>query len=84
LNQRTREAFTSALRPLGWIDGKNIQIDYWRAEYDAAKLQVLARELVALKPDVILPISTLAVECELQRSTLKAEAATRPPPNEPF
>ncbi len=65
---KTREAFTNALRPLGWIDGNNIQIDYWRAEYDAANAQVLARKLVALKPDVILAINTLAVAA-CQRET---------------
>src|SRR5262245_34819147 len=48
--------FIDALAKLGWIDGKTIRIDrsYMAdAAEDAATLQARARQLVALKPDVI-------------------------------
>ena len=55
------ETFTKSLLELGWVDGKNIKIDYRFADYDVAQAQVLARELINLKPDVILAINTLVV-----------------------
>src|ERR1700730_16511402 len=55
------EPFTKSLLELGWVDGQNIKIDYRFADYDVAQAQVLARELINLKPDVILAINTLVV-----------------------
>jgi len=54
-------AFNDAMRKLGWIEGKNLSIDYRWADGDLSRLDGLARELVALKPEVILaPPSTVA------------------------
>src|SRR5579871_6969082 len=52
------DALHAGLRDLGYIDGLNITIEYrWAA--DVAEMQVLARELVDRKVDVILaPAST--------------------------
>ena len=62
------EAFTDALRQLGWSDGNNIQIvDRWAAN-DAAQVHVLATELVSLKPDIIFAVNTLVVAA-LQHET---------------
>jgi len=47
------EAFATRLRELGWIEGRNIQIDYRFPGNDAARLRAYARELVNLGPDVI-------------------------------
>jgi putative tryptophan/tyrosine transport system substrate-binding protein len=55
------EPFTKSLLELGWVDGQTIKIDYRFADYDVAQAQVLARELINLKPDVILAINTLVV-----------------------
>ena len=41
------------LQELGYVEGKNIQFDVRRAEFDYAKLAALATELVSLGPDVI-------------------------------
>jgi putative tryptophan/tyrosine transport system substrate-binding protein len=62
------EPFTKSLLELGWVDGKTIKIDYRFADYDVAQAQVLARELINLKPDVILAINTLVVAA-LQHET---------------
>jgi ABC-type uncharacterized transport system substrate-binding protein len=47
------EAFRQGLRELGYIEEKNIVIDYRYAEGKLDRLPVLATELVSLKVDVI-------------------------------
>jgi len=47
-------AFVQALQGLGWIIGRNVQIDICWATPNPAELRRNAAELVALKPDVIL------------------------------
>lgn len=44
------------LRDLGYIDGKNISIEYRFADRKPERLPDLAAELVALKPEVLFPI----------------------------
>jgi putative ABC transport system substrate-binding protein len=47
-------AFREGLHKLGWTEGHNIQIDTrWGALEDAEVRQRSAKELVALRPDVI-------------------------------
>ena len=41
------------LRDHGWIEGKNLIVDYRSAEGHAERVAPLANELVALKPDVL-------------------------------
>jgi ABC-type uncharacterized transport system substrate-binding protein len=50
-------AFREGLLELGWIEGRNIQIEYRWAGAEATRLQAYAAELVALKPDVIFAAS---------------------------
>jgi len=47
------EAFRQELRKLGWIEGKNIAIEYRFSELKSERLPELAAELVRLKVDVI-------------------------------
>ena len=54
------EAFRQGLRELGWIEGRNIAIDYRDGQGKPERLPALAAELVALKPDVIVAGTTLA------------------------
>lgn len=49
-----------SLHELGWIEGKNIAYEYRAADGHAERLSGLAREIVALKPDVIYVIFTPA------------------------
>src|ERR1700730_13426657 len=55
--QARLEAFRNGLQELGWLESRNIRIDYRWAGDDAARLQVYAAELVSLKPDVIFAAS---------------------------
>jgi len=49
-----RETFLQGLRDLGYVEGRNLVIEYREAEGKADRLPALAAELVALKVDVIL------------------------------
>ena len=52
-------AFREGLQKLGWAEGRNIQIDSrWGALDDAEARQQSAKELLALRPDVILTQNT--------------------------
>src|SRR5689334_2827806 len=46
--------FVSELQRLGYVEGRNLSIDFRSAEDKPARLPDLAQELVRLKPDVIL------------------------------
>jgi putative tryptophan/tyrosine transport system substrate-binding protein len=48
------EAFRQALRELGYVEGKNIAIEYRFAEGKEDRLRELAAELVRLKVDIII------------------------------
>jgi putative tryptophan/tyrosine transport system substrate-binding protein len=54
------EAFVNQLRDLGWIDGRNIAIEYRFAANKPENLATLANELVALKVDIIAAVATPA------------------------
>ena len=51
-------AFEKALRDFGWADGRNIRIDKRWGAVDVVRIKTLARELIRLRPDVILAAST--------------------------
>jgi putative ABC transport system substrate-binding protein len=61
-------AFTQALERLGWIDDRNIQIDYRFAANDAALFKNYAAELVGLSPQAILASTPPALKA-LQQQT---------------
>jgi putative tryptophan/tyrosine transport system substrate-binding protein len=46
------------LQELGWNDGNNIRVDYRWGNGDADRIQILAKELVDLHPDVLVGHST--------------------------
>ena len=55
------EAFRQGLRELGYVEGKNIIIEYRSAEGNSERLPKLVRELIDLKVDIIFAQSTPAV-----------------------
>jgi putative tryptophan/tyrosine transport system substrate-binding protein len=61
-------AFQRELENLGWTDGRNIQIEYRWASGDAERFRVLAAELVATRPDVLVAHATPSAEA-LARET---------------
>jgi putative tryptophan/tyrosine transport system substrate-binding protein len=58
--------FQQRLQELGWKDGRNIRIDYRWGDADAGRIQALAKELVALQPDVLVAHSTPSAKGLLQ------------------
>jgi putative ABC transport system substrate-binding protein len=60
--------FRQELEKLGWSEGRDIRTDYRFAAGRADQHQPLAKELVALQPDVILAFST-PVAATLRRET---------------
>ena len=52
--QARNAAFLQGLQELGWIDGRNLRIDYRWGAGDASNIPKHAMELAALAPDVIL------------------------------
>ena len=62
------DAFRQEMRKLGWIEGKNIAIEYRFAEQKPERLPELAAELVRLKVDLIVASGT--------PSSLAAKSAT--------
>jgi len=54
-----RAAFEQALKALGWINGKNLRIDYRWAEGDAELIRKFVAELVASAPDVVVTSGSL-------------------------
>ena len=66
--QRGLDAFLQRLQELGWVDGKNLAIEYRWAEGHVGRLPELAAELVERKVDLIVAPATSAA--------LAAKAAT--------
>jgi putative ABC transport system substrate-binding protein len=61
-------AFTQALAGLGWADGRDVRMDLRWGRADNNRIRALARELVGLKPDIILANSA-PVTIAFQRET---------------
>jgi putative ABC transport system substrate-binding protein len=61
-------AIRNGLQKLGWIQGRNIRIDYRWGGGDVGRLRAYAAELVGLKPDVIVASGTPALAA-LHRET---------------
>ena len=62
-------AFRKGLRDLGWVEGRNVHIDYRFAAGDANRIKAYVAELVTLAPDVFLANSTPVVAALRQATT---------------
>jgi ABC-type uncharacterized transport system substrate-binding protein len=79
VNPHHPEAFRQELRDLGYVEGRNLVIEYRSAEGELERLPALAAELVALKVDVIMAPSTVAALAAKQTtSTLPIVSVTVP------
>jgi putative tryptophan/tyrosine transport system substrate-binding protein len=66
--QNWDKAFRQRLSELGWIDGRNVRLDYRWAAGNVERLQMFARELIELDPDVLVAVTTPPTAA-LQRET---------------
>jgi len=68
------KAFTDKLAALGWVDGRNVRLEYiWASrDVDEARARTLAAGMVGTAPDVILAMTTPAL------TALRQETRTIP------
>jgi putative ABC transport system substrate-binding protein len=59
-------ALRRGLEDLGWVQGRNVQLDIRWAAGDPGKARDLARELIGTAPDVIVPSSNLVTTIMVQ------------------
>jgi len=67
--ERGVTAFVARLAELGWVEGRNLVIEYRWAEGDAARLPALARELVERRVDLIVAPAGVAALAAKQATT---------------
>src|SRR2546421_9114212 len=70
-NDNVYEPYLSAFKQrllldLGWIDGRNIRVEYWFTGGVTERIRIAARDLVAVAPDVIFATTNPAVAALLQ------------------
>src|ERR1700710_1098938 len=63
------EALELGFRELGWTKGRNLQLDYRWTAGDLDRARIFAKEIVELKPDLIVVHSTPAVKALRQLTT---------------
>ena len=81
VNSARIEAFRQGLRELGYVEGKNIAIEWRYAEGKLDRLPALAAELVHLKVDVIITGgSSVTVAAKKATSTIPIVMARDPDP----
>ena len=79
LSTRT-EAFRQGLRELGYVEGKNIVIEYRYADGKLERLPDLAAELVGLKVDVIVTVPQAILAAQKASPTIPIVFALHPDP----
>ncbi len=62
-------AFRQGLRERGWIEGRNLALDFRYADNRYERLPTLAAELVTLKPDVIFAVAAPAIRAATQTTS---------------
>ena len=79
-NSARVEAFRQRLRELGYVEGKNIVIEYRSAEGKLERLPDLAAELVGLKVDVIVTTGSTTLIAKKASATMPIVFATAADP----
>ncbi len=69
LSPHVRDAFLQGLRDLGYVEGRNVVIEYRDAEGKVERLPALAADLVALKVEVIFVGGSTRVTLEAMQAT---------------
>ena len=65
----TFKAFRARLSELGWIEGKNLALDFRYADNRYDRLPALATELVVRKPDAIFAVAAPAIKAAMQATS---------------
>jgi ABC-type uncharacterized transport system substrate-binding protein len=68
LSRRRIDALRNGLASLGWSEGHNVRFDYRYAGGDPDRLRLMAKELVALHPEVMITSSTAAADVLLRET----------------
>jgi putative tryptophan/tyrosine transport system substrate-binding protein len=63
-----RAALTNTLHHLGWTEGQNVRIEFRSALADPDRARMLAKELVELRPDVIIAVTSLSLAALLRQT----------------
>jgi len=66
--QSSAAAFREGLQNLGWMEGRNSEIDIRWAAADVESMKRFAKEIVTLQPDLILTSTTPATAAMLQQT----------------
>ena len=72
------DAFSNGLRDLGYVEGRNLHIEFRFADGHEDRLPALAGELVALKVDVIVTYGTGVFAAQRATATIPIVAAVAP------
>jgi putative ABC transport system substrate-binding protein len=72
------DAFSNGLRDLGYVEGRNLHIEYRFADGHEDRLPALATELVALNIDVIVTYGTGVFAAQRATATIPIVAAVAP------
>jgi putative tryptophan/tyrosine transport system substrate-binding protein len=75
------EAFRQGLRDLGWVEGKNISIEYRYAEGRNDRLPDLAADLVHLKVDII--VASVATDAVVAKKATRTIPIVMAAPGDP-
>ena len=79
-NQASLAAFQQELDRLGWSQGRNVRIDFRFARARVDQVEMLAKELVALQPDVSSSASRLrsSPRCNARTAVSRSCSSTCP------
>lgn len=63
------EVFQKALAELGWVEGRTVRFETRYGDWQPDRMAAMARELVALRPDVLYTHSDSAVRAAIRTTT---------------
>ena len=66
--QSRMDAIQVGLQKLGWIEGRNLRIEYRWAVGDIAEMRAFAKELVNTQPDILIVHSSVAVQAVMRET----------------
>lgn len=66
--QKQAAAFQQGLAELGWMQHKNIEVDFRWAAGDVVLARTLAKELIGLRPDILVVNSTSTLVAAMEQS----------------